>query len=153
MTDTEPLQNAIERLTARQKYGVLCVAGADRAYGALVAYACDATMRALYFATPITTRKFTFLSETEQAAFVVDNRSEQGSDVMEIEAATILGQVRNLGTTEDLERGRDILLARHDYLHAFINAPSCALFAIDIARIIHVSRFQEVREWTPAQPG
>jgi nitroimidazol reductase NimA-like FMN-containing flavoprotein (pyridoxamine 5'-phosphate oxidase superfamily) len=153
MTDIESLQQAIARLTDRQKYGVLCVAGANRAYGALVAYACNASMSALYFATPITTRKFTFLSETEQAAFLVDNRSERGGDVMAIEAATIVGPVRALESTAELELGRDLLLARHDYLRAFVNAPSSALFVIDIARVIHVSRFQEVREWTPAQPG
>jgi nitroimidazol reductase NimA-like FMN-containing flavoprotein (pyridoxamine 5'-phosphate oxidase superfamily) len=149
MNEASPLRNTIEQLLSNQDYGVLCVADKSLAYGALVAFACAEDLTSLYFATPITTRKFSFLGETDRAAFVVDSRSEIGNSLMTLEALTITGASRELVPGSELQRAQTILLERHRHLGTFIKSPSCAVFAIDIERIIHVSRFQEVKEWVP----
>ena len=41
------------------------------------------------------------------------------------------------------------LEARHPALCAFLAAPSCALFAVEVERGFFVTRFQEVAEWRP----
>ena len=40
-------------------------------------------------------------------------------------------------------------MSRHPYLQSFVKAATCALFRIDVVRFLHVSRFQEVRQWVP----
>ena len=46
-----------------------------------------------------------------------------------------------------------MLTARHPYLKSFVESPSTALFRVDAVRFLHVTRFQEVRQWIPASDG
>jgi hypothetical protein len=46
-----------------------------------------------------------------------------------------------------------LLLTRHPYLRGFVEAPSTAIFRVQALRFLHVTRFQEVRQWVPAPRG
>jgi hypothetical protein len=68
---------------------------------------------------------------------------------MNVEAVTATGRAAQLETEADREPWAGLLVARHPYLEGFVAAPTSALFRIEIVRFLHVTRFQEVRQWIP----
>lgn len=149
--DRRSLEARIRRLVSEQPYAVLCTQGEGQPYGSLVALAVTEDLTSMVFATPKATRKYRLLSACEHVAVVIDSRSTRCDDMMEIEALTATGQATELTDAEEQERPSRLLLARHGQLKDFVASPSTALFLVDVVRYFHVSRFQEVRQWTP--PG
>lgn len=149
----KPVQDAIRELVQAEPFAVLCTQGQAQPYGSLVAFAFDARLSNFVFATPIATRKFRLLSECERVALVVDNRGRFPHDMMRVEAITVTGRAGQVESKPEFERWSALLLTRHPYLQSFIEAPSTALFRVEVIRILHVSRFQEVRQWLPAADG
>ena len=147
-----PLKTVIGRLLDEQPYAVLCTQGEGQPYGSLVALAVTDDLTAMVFATPKATRKYRLLCECGQVALVVDSRSTQSDDMMQIEALTATGRATEMTDSEEIERYSRLLLARHAHLKDFVAAPSTALFRVEVVRCFHVTRFQEVREWKPT-PG
>lgn len=145
---TGPLVDRIRRLVTSQPYGVLCTHGDEHAYGSLVAHAFSADLRSAVFATPMATRKFKLLVEHGNVALVIDDRPETQDNMMNVEAITVTGRARML---EESARKpwAEMLIARHPQLESFVTSRSCALFRVEIKRVFHVSRFQEVQQWVP----
>jgi uncharacterized protein YhbP (UPF0306 family) len=143
------VRERIERLVREQPYAVLCVQGGGQPYGALVAFAFSEDLRHVVFATPMATRKYRLLSECDHVAFVIDDRPSHGDELMDIEAVTITGRSQQIDRGSAFEEWAELLLSRHPYLSAFVRAPTCALFRVDVLRCLHVGRFQEVRQWIP----
>jgi uncharacterized protein YhbP (UPF0306 family) len=143
----------IARLVETQPYGVLCVQGGGQPYGALVAFAFSRDLRHAVFTTPLATRKYKLLSECDRVALVVDNRSRTADDLMQTEAVTVTGRASWIDRGDEFDRWAGLLVSRHAYLKSFVEAPSCALFRIDVVRYLHVVRFQEVSQWVPNAPS
>ena len=129
---------------------MLCTQGGGQPYGSLVALAVADDLRSAVFATPITTRKYRLLSGCDHVALVIDSRSRSIEDMMEVEALTATGRARRVSPGADFEQAASLLVARHPQLDLFVRSPTTALFRVDIIRYFHVSRFQEVRQWTPS---
>jgi nitroimidazol reductase NimA-like FMN-containing flavoprotein (pyridoxamine 5'-phosphate oxidase superfamily) len=146
-----PVRTLIRQLLGEQPYAVLCTQGGGQPYGALVALAVTDDLASMVFATPKATRKYRLLSECNHVALVVDSRSTQSDDMMQIEALTITGRATEVTDSEDGERVSHLLLGRHSQLKSFVAAPSTALFRVEVVRYFHVTRFQEVREWKPTR--
>ena len=144
-----PLKTVIGRLLGEQPYAVLCTQGEGQPYGSLVALAATDDLTSMVFATPKATRKYRLLCRCDHVALVVDSRSTQSDDMMQIEALTITGRAKEVTDSEDIERCSRLLLGRHVQLESFVAAPSTALFRVEVVRYFHVTRFQEVREWKP----
>ncbi|MHC4306868.1 MAG: pyridoxamine 5'-phosphate oxidase family protein [Planctomycetota bacterium] len=143
------LPGLIRRLVTGQQYGVLCTQGQGQPYGSLVAFAFTEDLREAVFATPITTRKYRLLKECDHVALVVDDRPDHLPNMMQVEAITVTGRAVEVPRGEAYDRWARRLVRRHPYLESFVAAASCALFRIKVFRHFHVTRFQEVREWTP----
>jgi nitroimidazol reductase NimA-like FMN-containing flavoprotein (pyridoxamine 5'-phosphate oxidase superfamily) len=143
------IRERIQNLTAKQPYAVLCVQGRGQPYGALVAFAFSEDLRHAVFVTPVATRKFQLLSESDHVALVIDNRSNMADELMEIEAVTVTGRSKMIERGSEFTRCAELLLGRHPYLKSFVNAATCALFRVDVVRFLHVARFQEVNQWIP----
>ena len=106
------------------------------------------------FATPITTRKFQLLSQSDRVALLIDNRCQHLDNMMHVEAVTATGQAKRVEEEKNYEYWKRLLTTRHEYLSGFVQSPTVALFRIQIARYFHVVRFQEVQQWTPKnKPG
>jgi hypothetical protein len=73
--------------------------------------------------------------------------------MIKVEAITATGRAIELEPGPEFDRWADMLSRRHPQLASFVHAPSSALFRIDIVRYLHVSRFQEVRQWIPHPDG
>lgn len=148
-TTSPALAERISRLVAGQPYGVLCTHGADHAYGSLIAFAFADDLSTAVFATPRATRKYRLLTDHDRVALVVDNRSQHPGELMSVEAITATGCAREITDSEDHAKLAAGLVAKHPQLKPFVEAESCALFEVEILRILHVTRFQEVRQWLP----
>jgi hypothetical protein len=114
-----------------------------------VAFAMTENLAQAVFATPKATRKFRLLSECDHVALVIDNRPEFPDQLMEIEAVTATGRAVLVEQDDEFDRWARLLTERHAYLTKFVRSTSCGLFRIQIVRYLHVSRFQEVRQWVP----
>jgi nitroimidazol reductase NimA-like FMN-containing flavoprotein (pyridoxamine 5'-phosphate oxidase superfamily) len=146
---TSAVRERIRALLAEQPFAVLCTQGDSQPYGSVIAFAFGEDLRSVAFCTPVATRKYRLLSQCERVALVVDSRCQHLDNMMEVEALTVTGRAVELECGPAYERWAACLAARHPQLAAFIAAPSSALFRIDIVRYLHVSRFQEVRQWLP----
>ena len=144
------LRERIQALVESQPFGVLCVQGGGQPYGALVAFTFSHDLRHAVFATPMATRKYRLLCESDHVALVIDNRSDKADELMEIEAVTATGHSRLIERDGEYDEWASLLVSRHAYLKSFVKAATCALFRIDVVRFLHVVRFQEVRQWIPS---
>ncbi|MGD8627165.1 MAG: pyridoxamine 5'-phosphate oxidase family protein [Anaerolineae bacterium] len=147
------LVDGIRDLVGSQPFAVLCTQGGGQPYGSVVAFAVTRDLRSFMFATPRATRKYRLLSDCERVALVIDNRGQYPDDMMKVEAITVTGQARQVPPGPQFDAWGSLLTARHPYLRTFIKAPSTALFRVDVVRILHVTRFQEVRQWLPRANG
>ena len=143
------IQDRIRGLIETQPYAVLCTQGQSQPYGSLVAFAASDDLKNIVFSTPIATRKYRLLSECEQVALLVDNRSAYPHDLMQIEAVTATGCAQVVAPSPNFDRWAGLLIDRHPHLADFVLGKSCALVRVAIERYFHVGRFQEVRQWGP----
>jgi heme iron utilization protein len=142
----EPSIADVLGLLAEQRLGVLSTVQPDGApYTSLVAIAAAPDLTRVAFATLRATRKFANLSSEPRVALLLDDRANQPSDLLEASAVTLQGRAREL---EDDERARwtTALMARHRTLADFLRSPDCAVVAIDVDRVLLVTRFQQVTE-------
>jgi hypothetical protein len=150
-TQDQALRDQISQLLGEQSYAVLCTQGGGQPYGSLVALAVTDDLSAAVFATAITTRKYRLLCDCEHVALVIDSRARSSDDMMEIQAVTATGRARRVEPGPEYERQAGLLVGRHPQLEIFVRSPTTALFHVDIIRYFHVTRFQEVRQWTPSR--
>lgn len=144
---------SIRMLVNTEPFAVLCTQAGGQPYGSLVAFAFSDDLRSFVFATPVATRKYRLLSECDHVALLVDNRSRFPDDGRKVSAVTVTGRAGQVGPDADFLRWADLLTTRHPYLKEFVHSPSTALFRVDVVRYLHVTRFQEVRQWNPALDG
>jgi nitroimidazol reductase NimA-like FMN-containing flavoprotein (pyridoxamine 5'-phosphate oxidase superfamily) len=143
----------VRALVSEEPFAVLCTQGEGQPYGSVVAFAFDQDLQTFVFATPMATRKYRLLSECDRVALVVDNRGKFPDDLMRVGAVTVTGRAQRLEPGTGYARWSGLLTERHPYLKKFVDAPSTALFRVEVVRFLHVTRFQEVRQWVPAQSG
>ena len=152
-TSDQAIVEQIRALVAEEPFAVLCTQGEGQPYGSVVAYAFEHDLRSFVFATPKATRKFRLLSNCDRVALVVDNRGKFPGDLMKVGAVTITGRAQQVEPGPTYDRWARLLTARHPYLQSFVQSPSTALFQVKAVRFLHVTRFQEVRQWLPASDG
>lgn len=143
----------IRALVEEEPFAVLCTQGDGQPYGSVVAFAFDQDLNSFVFATPRATRKFRLLSQCDRVALVVDNRGKFPGDLMQVGAVTITGRAEQLEAGPGFDESTGLLTARHPYLKSFVESPSTALFRVKAVRFLHVTRFQEVRQWIPTSDG
>ena len=144
---------SIQALVHHEPFAVLCTQADSQPYGSLVAFAFSEDLKSFVSATPVATRKYRLLTECDHVALLVDNRGRFPDDMMKVSAVTVTGRASQVQPGAVFERWAGLLTARHPYLRAFVQAPSTALFRVDVVRYLHVTRFQEVRQWIPASDG
>lgn len=138
--------DSVLQLLQEQQLGVLGTNRNHHAYASLVAFAATGDACGLYFATTRATRKYHNLTEDEQVALLVDNRSNQELVFYEAAAVTAYGQAEEV-SGEEREEALVLYLAKHPQLKTFVSSPSTALFRITVESYHLVQRFQNVTEF------
>ena len=143
------LSDQIRKLVTEQSFCVLCTQGQNKPYGSLIAYAFTDDLKQFFFTTPKATRKYRLLSECDSIAMVIDSRDQHLHDMNKIEAVTVTGKATQIENDVEFARGVELIKNRHPYLARFLDPESTALFQIDVAQYLYVTRFQEVSQWKP----
>lgn len=147
------LIESLKDLVFTEPFAVLCTQAGGQPYASLVAFAFSADLTSFVFATPVATRKYRFLIECDQVALLVDNRGRFPDDMTKVSAVTVTGRASQVELGAGFMPWAALLTGRHPYLDSFVAAPSTALFRVHVVRYLHVTRFQEVRQWLPAPNG
>jgi len=148
MIDAAEMREIVQNLLNTQRLAVLSTQMSGRPYSNLIAFAATEDMKDIVFATARATRKYANLTAEARVSLLIDNRSNQESDLGNASAVTILGTAEEvLGL--DRERYLQIYLKKHPSLEEFVTAPTCALIMVKVEKYIVVTQFQEVREIYP----
>ncbi len=145
MEDAHSLERIVRELLSSQRLAVLATEAGGHPYASLIAFAAAPDLKALVFATPRPTRKFTNLSANARVSILVDNRGNLEEDFVEAAAATILGTAIE-ATGEERDSCLAVFLGKHPYLSSFVRSPNCAIFRVEVEAYYVVHRFQSVSE-------
>lgn len=137
------LENDLKALMKEQKLAVLATSHDGEPYTNLVAFVTSDDLKHIFFATPVATRKYSYLNASRKASMMIDNRSNKESDFKDAMAVNAEGTVLEVEKTQELN---SLYLKKHPYLRDFLNSPSSALMRMEVKRYIVASRFQNVVE-------
>lgn len=133
------------QLYRSQPLAILATHNRGQPYGSLVAFAATDDLACLLFSTTRSTRKYANLSADPRVAMVIDNRSNQPSDLRFARAVTATGRAEEAPK----DASKDLLtlyVNKHPHLEEFVSSPSTALVKIRIEVCYLVTRFQNVVE-------
>lgn len=145
MTRQEDIKKHIRELFIGQKLAVLSTHRSGQPYASLVAFVGKEDLTEIFFVTPRTTRKHANLLADSRVALLINSSMNVDDDFHEAVSVTALGHAEEVGGVEK----KDVLkryLAKHPYLEAFANAPTCALIGVKITSYVLVKNFQHVME-------
>ncbi len=143
MNDLQRLRNLIHKTCSLQYFGVLATAHDNRPYTTLVAFALSDDLSRMIFVTPRATRKFNYLMENNKISFMVDNRTNQSTDIIESVGITLSGTARE-PQKEEHDSMLNLYLKKHPDMKKFAESPNSALICMDVERYDVVQRFQNV---------
>jgi len=143
MKDTEETSEVIRSLLASQRFAVIATQSEGQPYSNLVAFAEADNLRSLLFVTGRDTKKYSNTIASKRVAVLVDNRTNQPSDLDKAVAVTALGTIEEVSTDY---RGylSAIYLSKHPQLEGFLRKPSNALMRVAVTDYI-VASFENVR--------
>jgi nitroimidazol reductase NimA-like FMN-containing flavoprotein (pyridoxamine 5'-phosphate oxidase superfamily) len=143
MRNTEEISELVRNLLASQRFAVLATQSEGQPYSNLVAFAEADNLRSLLFVTGRDTKKYSNTIASKRVAVLVDNRTNQASDLDKAVAVTALGTIEEVSTDC---RGylSAIYLSKHPQLEDFLRKPSNALMRVAVTDYI-VASFESVR--------
>ena len=143
MRNTEEMSELVRNLLASQRFAVLATESEGQPYSNLVAFAEADNLRSLLFVTGRDTKKYSNTIASKRVAVLVDNRTNQPSDLDKAVAVTALGTIEEVSTDN---RGylSAIYLSKHPQLEDFLRKPSNALMRVAVTDYI-VASFESVR--------
>jgi nitroimidazol reductase NimA-like FMN-containing flavoprotein (pyridoxamine 5'-phosphate oxidase superfamily) len=143
MRNTEETSELVRNLLTSQRFAVLATESEGQPYSNLVAFAEADNLRSLLFVTGRDTKKYSNTIASKRVAVLVDNRTNQPSDLDKAVAVTALGTIEEVSTDN---RGylSAIYLSKHPQLEGFLRKPSNALMRVAVTDYI-VASFESVR--------
>lgn len=140
---TSDLKESLKALMYEQKLAVLATFHDDEPYTNLVAFAASDDLKYIFFVTPVSTRKYSYLTASRKASIMIDNRSNNENDFKDAMAVNANGTVNEVNKTDDI---KVLYLEKHPYLEDFLQSPSSAMMRLEVRSYIVASRFQNVVE-------
>jgi len=143
MKDNAGIAELVGSLLASQRFAVIATASEGQPYNNLVAFAEADNLRSLLFVTGRDTKKYSNTVASKRVAVLVDDRTNQPSDLERAVAVTALGTIEEVAPDR---RGRlsAIYLSKHPQLEDFLRKPSSALMRVAVTDYI-VAGFKTVR--------
>ncbi len=135
----------LSRLMGSQNLAVLATHNQGQPYTSLVAFAGSENLKSLYFVTGQATRKYANLSNDPRASMMIDNRSNDPSDIAKAIAVTATGIVEMV-TAIECTKLETYYLEKHPHLADFVKSPSTKMIRLNVDCYYVVTRFQNVVE-------
>ena len=127
-------EQLINKIVKTQYFAVLNSVGESQPYSNLVSFAITDDLKSLVFITDRNTRKYRNIKGNNHLSLLVDNRTNQPSDITQAIAITVIGTAREEVTSRD--RYQVIFLARHPQLKQFVDNPNTALILVTVSEYI-----------------
>ena len=132
MKQTEEL---LKEVLSKQYFAVLNSVGESIVpYSNLVSFVITDNYKSLVFFTGKNTRKYNNIKGNEKVALLIDNRTNQPSDITQSTAITIIGTAQE--KTGDISNLQKIFLERHPHLEQFVNDPDNVLILVKVQEYI-----------------
>jgi len=142
MNETEGIRQLLRRILTSQRFAVLCSIDDRQPYSNLIAFAVSDDLKHLVFVTNRNTRKYRNIIGNKEVSLLVDNRTNQTTDVNTATAITILGSAVEM--VDKNQRFISIYQAKHADLNSFVNEPENALIIVAVSEYI-VADFNKVK--------
>ena len=124
----------INKIVNTQYFAVLNSVGKGQPYSNLVSFAITDDLKSLVFITDRNTRKYRNIKGNNHLSLLIDNRTNQPSDITRAIAITVIGTAREEVTSRDSYQV--IFLARHPHLKQFVDNPNTALILVTVSEYI-----------------
>lgn len=124
-------EKKIKELLRSQKFAVLATHNHGQPYCNLVAFTETGDFRSIIFATNRNTSKYRNLIKDNRVSVLVDNRTNQASDLGDAVALDLMGIATEI-TRDEVGYYRDLFIAKHPALTEFINTAETSLFRVNI---------------------
>lgn len=143
MENTEELSELVKRLLSSQRFAVIATQSEGQPYSNLVAFTEAENLRSLLFVTSRDTKKYSNTIANKRVAVLVDNRTNQVSDLSRAIAITAVGTIEEVAM-DNKDYLSEIYLSKHPQLKDFLQKPSNALMRVTVTDYI-VASFEGVR--------
>jgi uncharacterized pyridoxamine 5'-phosphate oxidase family protein len=130
---TQPEQ-LLKEVIGTQYFAVLNSLGDGLPYSNLVSFAISEDLRSLVFVTDRNTRKYRNIQENENISLLIDNRTNQPSDVSQAIAIAVIGSARE--ETENRSSLQTVFLTRHPHLQQFVSNSNNAMILVTVSEYI-----------------
>ena len=144
---TEPKQ-LLEKVLNTQYFAVLNTLGEGLPYSNLVSFTVTENLRALVFVTNRNTRKYKNIKENNNISLLIDNRTNQPSDVSQAIAITAIGTACE--EVENRSSLQAIFLARHPQLKQFVDDQNNAIMLVTVSEYI-IAGFDKIERLAVSQ--
>jgi len=132
----KPMQ-LLKEVIGTRYFAVLNSVGEGQPYSNLVSFALNNNLKSLVFVTDRNTRKYRNIKENNNISLLIDNRTNQPSDISKAIAITVIGNARE--ELEQENRLKAVFLTRHPQLQQFIDDPNNALILVTVSEYIIAS--------------
>ena len=135
-------ERLLKEVVNSQYFAVLNSVGEGQPYSNLVAFAITDDLKSLVFVTDRNTRKYRNIKENANIALLIDNRTNQASDVTKATAITAIGTA--LEELDIKSNHRAILLKRHPQLEYFVFEHNTATVVVKV-RVYIIAGFDKTQ--------
>ena len=136
------LEKLIKDIANTQYFAVLSTVDEGKPYSNLVSFAITTDLKSLIFVTDRNTRKYRNIKKYNKVALMIDNRTNQPSDIEQAIAISVIGDA--LEEAEEKINLQSILLDRHPRLQQFVNDTHSALMLVKVNEYI-VAGFNKIQ--------
>jgi len=148
MKDINSTIKKLQNLFDSQKTAVLSTLMDVQPYLSLMAFAVTDDLKQIIFMTNKNTQKYKNLKSNKKIAMLIDDRTNNISDVKDATAVTAIGEARELN--EDEKNNIFIVfLKKNPHLDKFMSSSDSAVILMDIKKYIIVSEFEKITEFSP----
>jgi uncharacterized pyridoxamine 5'-phosphate oxidase family protein len=127
-------EKLLRELMRTQYFAVLNTLGEGLPYSNLVSFAITDDLKSLIFITDRNTRKFRNIRGNGNISLLIDNRTNQPSDISQAIAVTVIGAAHE--EREKKNSLKDIFLAKHPQLMQFVDNPNNAMILVAVNEYI-----------------
>ena len=144
------LRSRLKDLFQKQYFSVLATHDEGKPHTSLVAFSVSDNLRLFLFSTPRSTRKFRYLSQNPEVSLLVDDRSNEITDIERVTAVSFAGRAAELAGGQRIAM-LGLHLAKHPSLEEFARSPNSALVVVTVRRYGIVTSFQSIVMLAPEE--
>ncbi|MCX6012354.1 MAG: pyridoxamine 5'-phosphate oxidase family protein [Chloroflexi bacterium] len=134
MREANFTEQLLKEVISSQYFAVLNSLGEGLPYSNLVSFAISDDLKSLVFVTNRNTRKYKNIKQNTNVSLLIDNRTNQPSDISQALAITVIGAAHE--ELNDKSGLHAVFLTRHPQLKQFMEDHKNAIIVINVKEYI-----------------